>query len=101
MSESPPLASKKCPNCHQWSIWQQSPNDRCEHCGELLDPQAQKSAVAREKLANQKMPSVVLMEINPEDGPIKRFFKTIVRGGQLAFAAILSFIVWVVAVVAG
>ncbi|WP_262895139.1 hypothetical protein [Hymenobacter jeongseonensis] len=41
------------------------------------------------------------MEINPEDAPLTRFLKTIVRGGQLAFAAILSFIMWVVAAVAG
>ncbi len=101
MADSPLFASKKCPFCLQWSIWQQLPDDRCEHCGNLLDPQAEKSAIAREELANQKMSSVILMEINPEDGPVKRFFKTIVRGGQLAFAAILSFIMWVVAAVAG
>jgi predicted amidophosphoribosyltransferase len=101
MPESPLLASKKCPFCHQWSTWQQRPDDRCEHCGNLLDPQAKKSATARDELANQKMPSVILMEINPEDGPLKRFFKTIVRGGQLAFAAIMTFIMWVVAAVAG
>ena len=82
-------------------MWRQQPDDRCEHCGELLDLQAKKSADAREKLANQKTPSVILMEINPEDGPVLRFLKTMVRGGQLAFAAIMTFILWVVAAVAG
>jgi hypothetical protein len=101
MPEAFSFASKKCPHCQQWSMWRQQPDDRCEHCGELLDPRAKKNAEARELLANQKTPSVILMEINPEDGPVLRFFKTIVRGGQLAFAAIITFILWVVTALVG
>jgi len=101
MADTPMLSTKKCPHCQQWSTWQQRSDDRCEHCGELLDPQAYQSDLAREKVAQQKMPSVVLVQIKPEDGPVVRFFKTIVRGGQLAFAAILAFIVWVVTVLVG
>lgn len=93
-------STKKCPDCQQWSGWQLQPTDRCEHCGALLDPRALQSAMAREKLANQKMPLVLLVKINPEDGPFMRFFKTIVRGGQLLFGAILAFLVWLVAAVA-
>ena len=101
MSDAPLYSSKKCPHCQQWSTWQQRPDDRCEHCGELLDPQAQRSALAREEVEKQKMPSIMLIEIKPDDGAVVRFFKTIVRGGQLAFAAILAFIVWVVTVLVG
>lgn len=101
MADSPLLASKKCLHCQQWSTWHHSPDDRCEHCGELLDARAQQSAIERAELENQKTSSLILMEIEPEDKGAKRFFKTIVRGGQLAFAAILSFIVWVVTVAAG
>jgi predicted amidophosphoribosyltransferase len=101
MSDTPLLSTKKCPHCQQWSPWQQRPADRCAHCGELLDPQAHQSDLAREETAQQKMPSVLLVEIKPEDGAVMRFFKTIVRGGQLAFAAILGFIVWVVTVLVG
>jgi predicted amidophosphoribosyltransferase len=101
MAAPPLLSTKKCPHCQQWSSWQQNPDDRCAHCGELLDPRAQKNAVAREQLANQKMPTVLLVEIKPEDGAVVRFFKTIIRGGQLLFAAIMAFFVWLVTVVAG
>ncbi|QNP51690.1 hypothetical protein [Hymenobacter qilianensis] len=101
MADTPLLASKKCPHCQQWSAWQHNPTDRCEHCGELLDPRAHQSAIQRNELENQKTSSLILMEIKPEDKGLARFFKTIVRGGQLAFAAILSFIIWVVTVVAG
>lgn len=100
MATPAPQSSKKCPNCQQWSVWQLQPTDHCEHCGALLDPRALKNAEAREELANQKMPSVLLVEINPEDGPVTRFFKTIVRGGQLLFAAIMAFLVWLVTAVA-
>ncbi len=72
---------KKCPHCQQWSTWQQLPDDRCEHCGDLLDPQAYRSALAREEVAQQQLPSVMLVEIKPGDGAVVRFFKTIVRGG--------------------
>lgn len=101
MPDAPLLSTKKCPHCHQWSTWQQRPDNRCEHCGEFLDPQAHQSNLAREQVAQQKMPSVVLVEIKPEDGPVVRFLKIIARGGQLAFAAILAFIVWVVTVLVG
>ncbi|WP_262888640.1 hypothetical protein [Hymenobacter sp. HDW8] len=42
-----------------------------------------------------------LIEIKPDDNAAVRFFKTIVRGGQFAFAAILSFIIWLVTLAAG
>lgn len=97
----PLLSAKKCPSCQQWSRWQLDPNDCCTHCGELLDPQAQYSAIEREKRANQKMPAVLLIEIEPNDSAVVHFFKTIIRGGQMLFAAIVAFLVWFVTIVAG
>ncbi|GAB3845991.1 hypothetical protein GCM10028822_05330 [Hymenobacter terrigena] len=101
MPDTPLFSSKKCPECQQWSTWEQHPDDRCTHCGALLDPQAQRSALAREELANQPMPAFALLEIKADDRAVVRFFKTIIRGGQLAFAALLAFIVWVVTLLAG
>jgi predicted amidophosphoribosyltransferase len=99
---APLLSSKKCAACQQWSVWQQSLNDRCEHCGELLDPQAAQNARQREEVANQKAtPGLQLIEIHPDDGAFTQFFKRMIRGGQLAFAAILAFIVWFVTLAAG
>ncbi|HEX8507805.1 MAG TPA: hypothetical protein VF630_20750 [Hymenobacter sp.] len=102
MPEPPLFASKKCNACQQWSTWQQNPDDRCEHCGELLDPRAQQNAQQREEVANlPSHPSLRLIEIKPDDGAFVRFLKTMARGGQLAFAAILAFIVWLVTLAAG
>lgn len=100
MSPSTPQSTKKCPSCQQWSVWQLLPTDRCAHCGALLDPRALQNDQDREELNNRKMPGMILVDINPEDGPFVRFFKTIVRGGQLLFAAIVAFLVWLVTAVA-
>ena len=94
------ISTKKCPNCQQWSDWEQQPSDRCTHCGALLDPLAH-AEVAQRAAAAQQPSGIQLIEINPEDGPLLRFFKTIVRGGQLLFIAILGFLVWFVTIVTG
>ena len=94
------FASKKCPVCGQWSVWQQHDDDRCEHCGELLNPQASAQAAELERLAREPVPQFMLIEIKPTDGSLLRGLKYVARGGQLAFAAIMAFILWVVTMAA-
>jgi hypothetical protein len=60
-----------------------------------------RSEQAREALANEPLPSFIRVEIKPDDGPVLRFFKQIVRGGQLAFGALVSFLLWLIALLAG
>jgi hypothetical protein len=93
------ISTKKCLACQQWSHWQQQAADRCEHCGELLDPRAQNEAQQQAATEHQRG-GIQLIEIKPEDGGAIRFFKTIVRGGQLLFIAIIGFIVWLVTAMA-
>ncbi|MBU6120570.1 hypothetical protein [Hymenobacter siberiensis] len=93
------ISTKKCPVCQQWSHWQQQATDRCEHCGKLLDPRTHEET--RQRAATEHLRGgIQLVEIYPEDGGLVRFFKTIVRGGQLLFVAILGFIVWLVTALA-
>lgn len=102
MPDNPLLsATKKCPACGFWSSWQQRPDDRCERCQQLLDPQRLRSEQRRQQLADEPVSQLVLIEIKPDDGAVVKFLKYIVRGGQLAFAAFLSFLLWLVAVAAG
>ncbi len=102
MDEHAPLsASKKCPSCGFWSQWQQHSSDTCERCGQMLDPERNRSEQALEKARNEPLPQFMLIEINPEDGTVLRFFKNIVRGGQLAFGATVSFILWFLTLMAG
>ena len=92
--------TKKCPHCQQWSAWNQRPNDRCEHCGEFLDPRGQRQAEAkRQKESQPKAPS--FFEIQSDDNVVVRFFKRIGRAGQVVFGAILAFFIAVITFVAG
>ncbi|UOQ98866.1 hypothetical protein MUN81_05095 [Hymenobacter sp. 5317J-9] len=100
MADESLISTKKCPACQQWSAWQQQAADRCKHCGELLDPRAQQEA--QQQAATEHLRGgIQLVEIDPTDSRTVRFFKTIARGGQLVFIAILGFIVWLVTVLTG
>ena len=99
MADKNSISTKKCPACQQWSHWQQQADDRCEHCGALLDPRSHAEAAQQAAAAPQRG-GIQLIGIYPEDGGAVRFFKTIVRGGQLLFIAILGFIVWLVTALA-
>ncbi|RZJ93773.1 MAG: hypothetical protein EOO60_04545 [Hymenobacter sp.] len=94
-------SSKKCIHCLQWSEWQQRNEDRCEHCGELLSPLAYEEAQQAVIRAHQQPPSAFILHIDPQDGLLKRLFKRLVYGGKVVFAALLSFIIAVVAAAAG
>lgn len=97
----PLLSTKKCPHCGKWSVWQQQVTDRCEHCGEFLDPQrVARDNIRHEQRQKKAVPGLSLIEIKPDDGPVLSFFKYIGRGGQIAFAAIMAFFVWLVTAVA-
>ncbi|AHJ98096.1 hypothetical protein [Hymenobacter swuensis] len=94
-------ATKKCPACGYWSNWQQLTTDQCERCGQLLDPQRLRSEQAREALAQRPVSSLMLIEIRPDDKPLVRFFKYLIRGGQLAFGALMAFVLWLITLLAG
>ncbi|KAA9340080.1 hypothetical protein [Adhaeribacter soli] len=96
-------SSRKCPSCGQWSGWHQRPDDKCEHCQAILDPQglkAQQESEA-EALRQKGKINLSLIEIFPSDPPFTKFYKRIIQGFQLTFFAILSFIIWLVTILAG
>ncbi|MFC6997550.1 hypothetical protein [Rufibacter roseus] len=96
-------SSKKCPHCGQWSSWNHDPADRCEHCQHLLDPDAfaRQQAQEERKEEESKRFTVDLIKINPDDSSFTKLWKSIGLGFQLAFAAVVSFILWLIAVLAG
>ena len=96
-------STRKCPNCGLWSDWNQHPDDLCQHCGAVLDPQGVRARQLQEEEAfrQQKNINIALIEIYPYDSAFTRFWKRIVQGFQLTLMAIISFIIWVVTVLAG
>lgn len=101
MDEASQADSKKCPNCGQWSVHHGQPNDHCEHCLKLLNPNGPAQEAQRQQAWNWQMPKVMLITIDPATPWPLRMVQYAVRGGQLLFIATLSFIVWLVTVVAG
>ena len=97
------ISSRKCATCGQWSGWKQQPEDRCEHCDAILDPQGLKARHEQEEEAFRQKQNIniALIEIFPYDSTLTRFGKRIVQGFQLTLMAIISFIIWLVTVLAG
>ncbi|MBT2559379.1 hypothetical protein J7E24_16440 [Hymenobacter sp. ISL-91] len=101
-STTPFAATKKCPHCGRWTEWQQRPTDRCQHCGQELEPHRAAADEHRQQQADAPLSDrLMLIEIKPDDNPVIKFFKYIIRGGQLAFGALMAFFVWLVTVAAG
>ncbi|WP_019947287.1 hypothetical protein [Hymenobacter aerophilus] len=99
---APFSATKKCPHCGRWTEWQQQPTDRCQHCGQVLEPRRAAADEHRQQQADAPLSEgLLLIEINPDENPIVKFFKYIIRGGQLAFGAFMAFMMWLLAAVAG
>ncbi|WP_205503675.1 hypothetical protein [Rufibacter psychrotolerans] len=96
-------ASRKCPHCGHWSAWNQSPTDLCEHCHHPLDPIALERQQAQEdrREEEKKRFTVDLIQINQEDSAFTKFYKSIGLGFQLAFVGIVSFFLWLIALLAG
>jgi len=99
----PLSSSRKCPTCGQWSEWNQNPSDRCRHCGNVLDPQAVKARKKRQEdeFRQKDQLNITLIEIYPYDSAFTRFWKRIVQAFQISLMAIISFIIWLIALLAG
>jgi len=95
-------SSKKCPNCGQWSEWNQEATDTCEHCGALLNDEILLRSAAREAAQNERKKfDLDIIQIYPTDSGFVVFYKRIIQALQYSFIAIMTFILWVLALVAG
>lgn len=96
-------STRKCPHCGQWSAWNQEPTDRCQFCQHLLDPDAFARQQAQEdrKAEEKERFTVDFIKIDPDDPFFLKFFKRIGLGFQLLFVAIMTFILWLIAFLAG
>ncbi|MDX5348584.1 MAG: hypothetical protein LPJ89_02450 [Hymenobacteraceae bacterium] len=96
-------STRKCSNCGQWSEWNMNVEDRCKNCGALLDKAGyeQKQKHQEWQIEQQKKFQIGLIEIKPTDGPVTVFFKNIIRALQVSFIAVMSFILWLITLLAG
>lgn len=92
------MSQKKCPACGQWSHWNQDINDKCEHCGKVLEAQRAVDQKKREDNAKKPM-TFTRRRIEPGDSFGKVVYKNVFNWAGAAYFAFLSFMVWLIAVV--
>ena len=87
------MNTKKCPNCGEWSKWNLSLHDKCEHCGELL--QKQEALKEKEKIKEiEKQEKEFIFHIDKTDNFLQKALK---KGGYAVYVVIMSvvsFITW-------
>jgi hypothetical protein len=91
------MSQKKCPSCQQWSNWSQKLDDKCEHCGALLEGQRIAEIRQREKMVSRPM-TFNKRKIEPGDSLGKAIYKRVFNVTGAAYFAFLSFMVWLIAV---
>jgi hypothetical protein len=95
-------SSKKCPECGEWSDWNEAITDTCQHCGGLLSGEAFLRAAAREAEQQEKQRfEIGLIPIHPADAWPLVLAKRLVQAIQLSFVVIVSFIIWFLTLLAG
>jgi hypothetical protein len=96
---------KKCPNCGKYSAWDNSLEAICEFCGAVLDPRTLLEVQVKEEKKRQAQlrfeHPVFWVSIKPTDKPLVVFGKEILRGAQIVYMAIVSFLLWITAIIAG
>ena len=103
MADQKLVHQKKCPTCKKWSEWHLNITDRCQHCNALLDADSVQRQAKREedeRKASEKF-QLTLIEIHPTDSSFTKFYKRIIQAFQIAFIATLSFIIWLITLLAG
>lgn len=86
--------TKKCSNCGEWSHWNLSLDDKCEHCGEYLQKQ-EKEKAEEKAVIKQLQEKAFLFHINENDNIFQKILK---KGGYavyLIILAIVSFLSWI------
>lgn len=91
---------KKCPSCGQWTTWNHQLTDRCTHCNELLD---KRTVEDHQRFETQ-------LKINdensffapkPGDNPFMIAFRKTAWAVHFVYMSIVSFILWLLAWLAG
>ena len=92
------MSQKKCPACGQWSNWNQSMTDKCEHCGTVLERQRAEDTKRREDNAKKPL-TFTKRKVEPGDSFLQVMYKKVFNWTGAAYFAFLSFMMWLIAVV--
>ncbi len=87
-------AEIKCDKCAKWTDGNKM---FCNHCGGILEEERVKAAAAREK---DKF-TLILIDIHPDDPFLIKIGKRIIQVAQIIYMTFLSFMLWLISMVAG
>lgn len=99
MSSTTTTGYFKCHHCHRVSPWTGKYDDVCTHCGHSVGEQSIKEEVVRDE--NRNKGQVMWVMIHPSDNPLVKLLKRGVQSTQIIFIAVVSFLVWLIAILAG
>jgi predicted amidophosphoribosyltransferase len=94
------MDQKKCPHCGKWSSWNRNLSDLCDHCGKTLGG---KDLENQERMLEDRQKSEINWMFNPNESD-SSFIKGLKKIGNFfytIFMAIISFILWLIAVLPG
>lgn len=91
---------KKCENCGQWTIWNHQLNDTCKHCGQLLDKRTITELQNYEE-QEKKRDEISFFVPKPGENPFISGFRRAAWLVHVIYMAIVSFILWLIAGLAG
>ncbi|MBX7202962.1 MAG: hypothetical protein IT240_04375 [Bacteroidia bacterium] len=87
----------RCNGCKQWNFTEDT-QGQCLHCGNELFP---KSKADEESLLRRQQAWNLNIVIHPDDSLLVRMVKKVANVVQLVFLAIISFIMWLIAMSPG
>jgi len=97
-SKSGHASEKICPHCKKWTHYTLQAEDVCEHCGQLLSTYQQEKVERGERI---KSTPLGLFTIEKTDGTFVKYVKYVANFGYAIFTAFMSFVVWLITVIAG
>lgn len=96
----------KCPECGRWTLWNGNLNDRCLYCNSFLDKETFSRMIEKE-ISRQVRKEKDWLIIRPSDSPFKRRSKQILLSfkgafhfAQIAFLVFISFLMWLISLLA-
>lgn len=82
-------SEKKCPHCGKWTLWNQKAEDRCQHCGGVLDERTVSERAANQ-VREEDAKASSFFTVRPTD----RFPMIAVRKVAFVAHAVYAAIVW-------
>jgi len=94
------MGEKKCPNCGQWSKWNQNLRDTCEHCGEILskvDLEFEEQRAAQKKINEEQW----VFYLKEDDSNFVKKAKKVGDFFYSLYLTIITIIAWLIAALPG